>query len=52
MLLLSTNNPTTDYQQVTNFVKNRNFEHDFPFAGFQREEIKVLKFKVSQKQAK
>ena len=47
MLLLSTNNPSADYQQVTNFVKNRNFEHDFPFAGFQREEIKVKIINVS-----
>ena len=39
-------NPTTDYQQVTHFLKNRDFENDFTFAEFHRKEIQVAKIKV------
>ena len=39
-------NPTTDYQSVTHFLENRDFENDFTFAEFHRKEIQVAKIKV------
>ena len=39
-------NAITDYQLVTRFLKNRDFENDFTFAEFHRKEIQVAKIKV------
>lgn len=45
-------NPIIDYQQVTDFAKNRHFENDFTFAGFHCKEFMVGKINMTQKRDK